>query len=224
VLVAALALVSPVGVPGWTAALVCAVGVAVYVRRGLPGPATGRFGPADRFTYARAALACALAAPAADAVAGRPHAPLLIAVPAAVALGCDLADGVVARRTGTASAFGARFDGESDAFLIAVLSVAAVPVFGWWVLALGAARYAFLLAGRLSPALRAPLPPRYWRKVVAAEVGITLVVAVSDVLPRGLALAGLVVAALLLAESFGRDVWWLWRHRASVGVPASLGW
>ena len=34
-------------------------------------------------------------------------------------------------------------------------------------LAIGAARYAFLAAGWSLPWMREPLPPRYWRKVVA---------------------------------------------------------
>jgi drug/metabolite transporter (DMT)-like permease len=64
------------------------------------------------------------------------------------------------------------------------------------------------------PWFRRRLPPRYWRKVVTACAGIALTVAASGVLPAlG---AALVVAALaLLAESFGRDVVWLIRHRDS---------
>ena len=46
---------------------------------------------------------------------------------AAVALALDPADGWLARRTGTASALGARFDGEVDAFLILALSVYVAP-------------------------------------------------------------------------------------------------
>ena len=41
---------------------------------------------------------------------------------------------------------------------------------GIWVLAIGAARYAFLAAGWLLPWMREPLPPRHWRKVVTATV------------------------------------------------------
>ena len=42
---------------------------------------------------------------------------------AVVALALDAVDGRVARRTGTVSPFGARLDGEADAFLMLVLSV-----------------------------------------------------------------------------------------------------
>ena len=125
---------------------------------------------------------------------------------AVVALVLDAVDGWVARRTGTASALGAQFDGEVDAFLILVLSVYVARSAGAWVLAIGAARYAFLAAGWLLPWMRAPLPPRYWRKVVAATQGIVLTVAAADVLPLALTQAALLVALALLAESFGRDV------------------
>jgi hypothetical protein len=61
--------------------------------------------------------------------------------------------------------------------------------------------------------MRRDLPPRYWRKVVAAFTGIALLVAASDLAPGAATYAGLVVAGLLLAESFGWDVVWLWRRR-----------
>ena len=125
-----------------------------------------------------------------------------------VALALDWVDGWVARRNGTTS-LGARFDGEVDAFLILVLSVYVARSAGAWVLAIGAARYAFLAAGWLLPWLREPLPPRYWRKVVAVTQGVVLTIAAADVLPLALTQAALLVALGLLAESFGRDVWWL---------------
>ena len=100
------------------------------------------------------------------------------------ALVLDAVDGRVARRTGTVTEFGGRFDGEVDAFLILVLSVAAAPTVGWWVLAAGVVRYAFGAAGWLLPWLRGPLEFRYWRKVVTAAVGIALTVVVADVLPH----------------------------------------
>ena len=133
----------------------------------------------------------------------------------------DAVDGWVARRTRT-SKFGALFDGEADAFLILVLSVYVAPLVGWWVLAIGAARYAFAVAGWGLPWLRGQLPPRYWRKVVAAAQGIVLTFAAAEVLPRALTQVALVGALVLLAESFGRDVWWLRRHRyADVAVIAA---
>jgi phosphatidylglycerophosphate synthase len=92
----------------------------------------------------------------------------------------------VARRTGTATALGARLDGEVDAFLILALSVYVAPAAGAWVLAIGAARYLFLAGEWLLPWMRAPLPPRRWRRIVAAAQGIVLTIAAAEVLPRAL--------------------------------------
>ena len=131
-----------------------------------------------------------------------------------VALALDAADGQVARRTGTATALGARIDGEADAFLILVLSIFVARDYGSWVLVIGAARYALLLAGWLMPWLAAPLPPRFWRKVVAAVQGIVLTVAASGVPSRLTGMIAVAVALLLLTESFGRDVIWLYRTGA----------
>ncbi len=96
---------------------------------------------------------------------------------ASVALVLDAVDGQVARRTGTVTALGARFDMEVDAFLILVLSVFVATTAGAWVLAIGAMRYGFVVAGWLLPWLRSPLPVSTARKAVAAAQGIALVVA-----------------------------------------------
>ena len=143
-----------------------------------------RLGPASWVTLARATLAVGVAALAADSFTHDTPVALLVTL-AAVALALDAADGWVARRTGTATALGARFDGEVDAFLILALSVYVAPVYGAWVLAIGAARYVFLAGEWLLPWMRAPLPPRRWRRVVAATQGIVLTVAAAEVLPRG---------------------------------------
>jgi hypothetical protein len=106
---------------------------------------------------------------------------------------------------------------EVDAFLIFVLSAYAARAVGVWVLAIGAVRYAFVAAGAALPWMRRQLPPRYWRKVVAATQGVMLVVAAADILPTAWTGLALTVALALLTESFGRDVWWLWCRR---GVEA----
>ncbi|WP_242665421.1 MULTISPECIES: CDP-alcohol phosphatidyltransferase family protein [unclassified Nocardioides] len=171
--------------------------------------------PADAITLVRAVLAVVVAAIG-------PTGPGLALV--VVALCLDWVDGQVARRTHTESAFGARFDMETDAFLIAVLSVYVAADLGWWVLLIGAARYLLWLAERVLPWLRRPVPPRYWRKVVAAVQGIVLAVAASGLVPDAVAQAMLLVALGLLAESFGRDVWWLWHtRRATAPYPTGGG-
>jgi phosphatidylglycerophosphate synthase len=178
-------------------------------------------GPADWVTLSRATLAVGVAALVAASFAGPVPVALLVAL-AAVALALDAVDGWVARRTGTATELGERLDGEVDAFLILVLSVYVARSAGVWVLAIGAARYAFLAAGYVMPWLRGSLPPRYWRKVVCAAQGVVLTIAAAGVLPRGIADAALAGALVLLAESFGRDVVWLWgRRREEVSESAA---
>jgi phosphatidylglycerophosphate synthase len=165
-------------------------------------------GPANQVTLTRAVLSIAVALMVAlSSVAAVPVA--LLVGTTTVALALDWVDGQVARRTGTVTAFGARFDMEVDAFLILVLSVYVARSFGVWVLAIGLARYVLLSAERVWPWLHRQVPPRYWRKVVAAIQGIVLTVAASGLLPHQLVAAALVGALLLLAESFGRDVVWL---------------
>ena len=200
------------GAAGWIVGTGCAVTMAVALARALARRPGERLGPASWVTLARATLAVGVAALAVDSfVHSTPVA--LLATLAAVALGLDAVDGWVARRTGTTTALGARFDGEVDAFLILALSVYVAPACGAWVLAIGAARYLFLAGEWLLPWMRAPLPPRRWRKLVAATQGIVLTVAAAAVLPPALTQALLVAALALLAASMGQCVWWLWRRR-----------
>ncbi|MPZ61022.1 MAG: CDP-alcohol phosphatidyltransferase family protein [Propionibacteriales bacterium] len=212
VLLAALGVTVDLSGSGWVVGLTCGVVMNAAVAGGLARSGADALGPADVVTLTRATLAGGVAALTADAFVQPPATTALLGL-AVVALMLDTLDGLVARHTRTASVFGARFDGEVDAFLILVLSVFVAREVGWWVLAIGAARYAFAVAGWATPWMREQLPPRYWRKVVAATQGIVLTVAAADVLPQSLTEAALAVALALLTESFGRDVWWLWRHR-----------
>jgi phosphatidylglycerophosphate synthase len=210
--------------PGWVVGLTCGVVLNAAVAGGPVRNGADGLGPADLVTLTRATLVCGVAALTADSSLQQPAATALVGL-AVVALVLDAVDGWVARHTRTASVFGARFDGEVDAFLILVLSVYVARSVGWWVFGIGAARYVFAVAGWVLPWLRAQLPPRYWRKVVAATQGIVLTVAAADLVPRRLTEAALVVALALLAESFGRDAWWLWRRRrAEVAEPGSRRW
>ena len=170
---------------------------------------SGHWGPASWVTLVRAALAVGVAA---LTLTDEPPVALLVSL-ATVALALDAVDGWIARRTGTATAFGARFDGEVDAFLILALSIHVAPTYGWWVLAIGLARYMFLAGEWLLPWMRAPLPRRRWRTVVAAAQGIVLTIAAAGVLSRGLTQALLVVALASLAVSMGECAWWLLQRR-----------
>jgi phosphatidylglycerophosphate synthase len=205
-----LATTAGLGAAGWAVGLACAAVMTAALARGL-GEGE-RLGPASWVTLARATLAVGVAALVAHSLAHDIPAGLLVAL-SALALALDAADGVVARRTGTATPLGARFDGEVDAFLILALSVYVAPICGAWVLAIGLSRYVFLTGEWLLPWMRAPLPPRRWRRVVAALQGIVLTIAAAEVLPRAAAQALLAVALVLLLASMGECAWWLWRRR-----------
>jgi phosphatidylglycerophosphate synthase len=212
VLLAALAGTVGLSGSGWVVGIACGVITNALLARGLARFGADRLGPADQVTLIRATLAGGVAALTADPY-GRPAPVTTLVALTVVALVLDAVDGWVARRTETESTLGGLFDGEVDAFLILVLSVYVARSAGAWVLAIGAARYAFLAAGWMLPWMRRTLPQRYWRKVVAATQGVALTIAVPDVLPRFLTNAVLAVSLALLAESFGRDVGWLWRRR-----------
>ncbi len=191
------------GAVGWIAGLVtgsAAAALLVTARMRSDQPAIL---PADWVTLTRTLLIAGVAGLVADSF-GRPVSITALVTLSSVALALDAIDGQVARWTGTATPLGARIDGEADAFLILVLSIFVSHDYGSWVLAIGAARYALLLAGWLIPWLRTPLPPRFWRKVVAAVQGIVLTVAASGVPSRLVGMIAVAVALLLLAESFGR--------------------
>jgi phosphatidylglycerophosphate synthase len=204
---------------GWAIGIACGLVTNAALARGLAG--SEGLGPADRVTLLRATLVGGVAALTADWFS-QPAPVATVVTLSAVALVLDGVDGRVARRTGTASTLGARFDLEVDAFLILVLSGYVARSTGAWVLAIGAARYAFVAGRWLLPWLRGTPPARYWCKVVAATQGIVLTVAAADVLPGPVIDALLAASLALLAESFGREVWWLWRHRQVESAPIEV--
>jgi len=206
---------------GWVVGVGYVLIMNVLLVRALNRAGARRLESANRVTLARGTLVGGVAALVADSFV-RPAPVSTLVVLTIVALVLDAVDGWLARRTGTMSRLGARFDMEVDAFLIAVLSVYVAHSTGAWVLAIGAARYVFVAVGWLLPWLQAPLPPRYWRKVVAGTVAVLLTVAAADVLPRTLMAAALGASLVLLTESFGRDVWWLWRHHRAEPGPSPV--
>jgi phosphatidylglycerophosphate synthase len=209
------------GVAGWIAGLAtgsAATALLVTARMRSDQPAIH---PADWVTLTRALLIAGVASLVADSFGGPVSITALVTM-STVALALDAVDGQVARRTGTATPVGARIDGEVDAFLILLLSIVVSQDYGGWVLVIGAARYALLIAGWLIPWLAAPLPPRYWGKVVAAVTGIVLIVAASGLVDRRTGMIAVAAALLLLAESFGRNVIWLYRTGAGPRTRLAL--
>lgn len=175
-----------------------------------------RFGPANQVTMIRAALVALVAGFIGET--SQPGAGWMVAVAAVVATALDGVDGWLARRTGMASAFGARFDMETDALLIQVLAILAWQYHkaGYWVLVSGLLRYLFVAAGWVLPWMREPLFPSFRRKAICVVqiVGLILTIVPPIVPPASEWLAAVSLAALLY--SFLVDTLWLWRQtRAS---------
>ncbi|MGW0656803.1 CDP-alcohol phosphatidyltransferase family protein, partial [Streptomyces umbrinus] len=110
------------GPAGWLTGLAFALATWAVLSRALHRTRPRSFGPANRVTLGRATLVGGVTALVADSFQSPPPVTVLVAL-TAVALILDAVDGKVARRTGSSSALGARFDMEVDAFLILVLSV-----------------------------------------------------------------------------------------------------
>ena len=126
----------------------------------------------------------------------------------------DGLDGWLARRDAQASSFGARFDLETDAAFILVLSVLVWQhgKAGAWVLGCGLMRYLFVAAGSVLPWMAAPLRSTIRGKSVAIGQLVGLSVALLPVVKSPLSD---VVAALTLAAlvwSFAVDIAWLKRQ------------
>ena len=177
------------------------------------------FGVADVVTLSRGLGVCFLAGLALQAWAGdlARHGVLIMIIMGTLCLTLDGVDGRVARARGEASAFGARFDVETDAAMLVVLSiaVAALGIAGWWVLAIGTIRYGYVAMSFVVPALRTPLPYRYSAKVIAVGQAVALLAALTFKLTHGahwLSDMFLLAALASLCWSFGRSVIWQLRH------------
>ena len=208
---------TPLTAAAWAAGFGYLVVSTALLTRGIRRGGVERFGPANAVTATRSMLVGLVTALVVASFTGAVPITLLVAL-VAVALAMDGVDGYVARRTRSESELGARFDMEVDAFLLLVLSVHDARYVGWWVLAIGLLRYAFVVAGFVLPWMQRTLPPRYWRKVVTAACGVALAVIASQLLPAAVNVLVAVSALLLVLESFARDVIWLIRVNLA-GAP-----
>jgi phosphatidylglycerophosphate synthase len=171
-----------------------------------------RFGPANQVSATRAALTTFV-----GALVFEPPTSRVAALAAAVALAATLLDGLdgrLARQSGMASAFGARFDMEIDALLIMALAIVAWRhgKAGAWVLASGLMRYAFVAAGSVWPWLDKPLPPSWRRQAVCVVQVAGLIIAVVPLVAHPASAVVAAAALLALSASFLVDIVWLERH------------
>jgi phosphatidylglycerophosphate synthase len=208
-----LALVAGMGMDyALKAGLVFAVG-AWLVWRGLSAHPHPRFGPANRVTLVRLVLLALIAAllgepfPRAP-LSATPTAAWCLAIVAAVTALLDAVDGVLARRSGLSSAFGARFDMETDAAFTLVLCMLVVQSgqAGPWILAAGLMRYGFVVAALAWPWLSAPLPSSKRRQTVCAIQITTLIACLAPIVPPLLAASLAAISLTLLNLSFATDM------------------
>lgn len=194
------------------AATQCLAALAAYLVLGLltVGALAGhlpqrRFGAANALTLARGAAVVTLAGFLAGPIdTGLSWVAALLAF---LCIALDGIDGWLARRFATVSPFGARFDMEVDAFLMLVLGLLLVAsdTVGAWALLIGAARYLFVAAGWLVPALREPLPYSERRRVVCVFQGLALSLALVPLLPPLMATLAVAAGLAATAWSFGVD-------------------
>lgn len=188
--------------------------IAAVAAGGLRHHPFATFGPANNVTTARAMIVSLLAA-----LVGELTPPLtaaLVTAGGALAVVLDGVDGWLARRTGMASEFGARYDMEIDALLILVLAVLAwqFEKAGAWIVVAGLMRYAFVAAGLVWQWMNTPLPPSTRRKAVCVAQIVGLAVVVSPLASGSASIAVAAGTMAALTWSFAVDLFWLRRHGA----------
>ena len=192
-----------------TASLIYAL-ISLWIWTQYPKHAPGLpFGLANYITLGRAALVSIFAG-----FIGFPEtvteSSLLIVFIGILALILDGIDGWIARRTGTAGPFGARFDMELDGFFILILCLLVIEAgrIGWWVLWAGLLRYIYVVAGLFIARLRQPLEPRKWRQAIAVIQTTALLACLPPLLGKSIETAVLLITVGLLTWSFVTDMIW----------------
>ncbi len=209
---------TPFGVPflGGSIAAYVVAAILTVSRIGAEDP-NARFGLANALTWTRLVLVCVFAGVVAATATVRlslsANAWWFFFGLATAALILDGCDGFVARRHGTASSFGGRFDMEVDAFFILLLSILIFTIdkAGPWVLLSGALRYLYVIAGWVFPLLAEPIPAHWRRKFIAAVQGAALTALLAPIVEPPLSVWTAAIALALLVYSFGTDVIWLMR-------------
>ncbi len=168
---------------------------------------SGRFGAANAVTAVRLALVFAVMA--LPFHLRQPWAGLILMAFFAL----DGVDGLLARRSGQSSEFGAEFDMETDAFMTAVASLVAVDVgcVGRWMLLVGGLRYLYVV---LTSRVRAEPEPR---RPTARWAFSLLMVGLAAALTVDWPLFNLAAAVggCAVLVSFGRSFAWVVSHQTS---------
>ena len=170
-----------------------------------------RFGPANHVTMIRVMLVALIAG-----FIGEPAIPNVAAAASAATVlmtVLDGVDGLLARRSRMVSAFGARFDMETDAVFVMAMSILVWQHgrTGPWVLLGGMMRYAFVLAGSWLPWMARPLRPTHRARVISVCHMIGLSVALAPVVPAPLNTIAVASTLAALSWSFAADERRLWK-------------
>ena len=133
---------------------------------------------------------------------------------AAVVLALLLLDGVdgwLARRGGSASAFGAQFDMEVDALMVLIVELALWEKggFGAWILITGLLRYVYVLCLALLPARNGAQPRSRIARYAFSALVVGLIAAVA--LPGAAVTWAAAIGTALVSASFARGLHWSYR-------------
>jgi phosphatidylglycerophosphate synthase len=180
----------------------------------------GRFGAANRVTLLRVALIALVAACIGEAPGSALSWSIIGIVTLTLIL--DGVDGRLARRTQSMSAFGARFDMETDAALILILSVLCwrFGKAGSWILLAGALRYGFVLASQLLPWMQRPLPYSRRRQTVCILQSSFMLGVISPLFPVPASTLLAAGTLAMLVGSFAVDIHWLWSAQPEPGLTS----
>ena len=186
--------------------------IAVLAGRGLSEYPLDALGAANIVTTTRAALIALLAGSIVQPDVLTTHGWLLFGI-AMIAFAMDGIDGFLARRDGTATRYGARFDMEIDALFGAVLSliILSAGIAGPLILILGFIRYVFVGASYVLPWLNGSLPESMRRKVVCVVQIAALIALICPIVPPALHLPTTLIGVAALIWSFAVDTLWLKR-------------
>lgn len=192
--------------PGFAVAVALMLGFLPHHR---PNP---RIGPANQVTLVRAVLTALIFGLVGEG--GGSTIAWTALVIALIAESLDAIDGWLARRGRWTSAFGARFDMEIDAMLVAVLAllVWSLDKAGIWVLAAGLLRYLFVATALLLPWMRRSLPASKRRQSACVVQVLSLTIALVPWIPPPQSAAVAAAGFAYLCYSFTVDVIWLARR------------
>jgi phosphatidylglycerophosphate synthase len=160
---------------------------------------SGRFAWANAVTALRVAVVWAVGARLSSA----PETLLAFVVLGLFAL--DGLDGWLARRQGTASAFGALFDMEADAFFVLTVELVLFQRgdLGAWILVSGVLRYVYVLVRAFVPARRADVARSRFGRL--AFTGLAMGLFFAFALPGLVGAACALVGTALVTVSFARS-------------------